>query len=70
MDNLPIQGLLVSNPSSSDLRLLDPAEALGELGLVEHDLTFDSTIQLLPLDASKDVSTDIIVQEIFIALNR
>lgn len=70
MDKLPVQGLLLSNPASNDLRLLDPAEALDELGLVEHSLTFDSKLQLSLNDPSKEISTDIIIQQLFVALTR
>eukprot|EP00012_Vannella_robusta_P000678 CAMPEP_0206188106 /NCGR_PEP_ID=MMETSP0166-20121206/3389_1 /ASSEMBLY_ACC=CAM_ASM_000260 /TAXON_ID=95228 /ORGANISM="Vannella robusta, Strain DIVA3 518/3/11/1/6" /LENGTH=417 /DNA_ID=CAMNT_0053603795 /DNA_START=450 /DNA_END=1700 /DNA_ORIENTATION=- len=70
MDKLPVQGLLVANVDSKDLRLLEPQEAMDELGLVEHDLNFESKQQLSFVDTQETTGAETIIQQLFDALNR
>ena len=70
MDKLPVQGLLVANVDSKDLRLLEPQEAMDELGLVEHDLNFESKQQLSFVDTQQTTGAETIIQQLFDALNR
>lgn len=70
MNNLPVQGLLVTN--NQNLRLMEPHDAMKEFGLVEHTLTFESQQQLSP--KSEEVSSALkpldVVEKLFTDLSR
>lgn len=68
LDKLPIQGLLVTNTETRQLRLLEAKEAIDELGLVEHNLNFEYNQQLsFPNETLSNVK---VFNEIFSSLNR
>ena len=67
MDKIPVQGILVINSETKNLQLLDPNEAMDELGLVEHNLYFESNQKL---SYNNEQTPNIILQELFTSLNR
>jgi len=46
MENIPVHGVLVINEETKTVCLLDPSEAIEELALNEHQLTFSSEKEL------------------------
>ena len=68
-DKLIVQGLLVCK--SDSLCLLEPSEAITELGLTEHTLSFESKQKLLHQDGSPTTtSPETIIESIYDDLNR
>merc|ERR1712130_977045 len=69
MDNLPVQGLLVTN--NQNLRLMEPHDAMKEFGLVEHTLTFESQQQLSPKSEESSALKPLdVVDKLFADLSR
>jgi hypothetical protein len=72
LDKLPVQGLLLVSPDQP-LRLLEPSEAINELGFVEHSLLFESKHKLLDRSGAEQFSPEAIyniILSLFEALSK
>ena len=69
-DRYPVQGLLLMK-SGEPLKLLEPEEAIKQLGLIEHKISFETVQKLEKMNSSSlDFDQSALHSEIFLSLQK